>query len=63
MKDAFVVCKRHGITCKTKKRDRSATLDELDAQWTQFEDKHHRRPNTLPMHLVGGFALWSTRRP
>jgi hypothetical protein len=27
-----------------------------------FEDKHHRRPNSLPMHRLVGFALFSTRR-
>ena len=62
MKDAFVVCNRLGITGKAKKRDRRPTLDELDALLTMFEDKHHRRPNSLPMHRVVGFALFSTRR-
>ena len=61
-KDAFVVCNRLGITGKAKKRDRRPTLDELDALLTMFEDKHHRRPNSLPMHRVVGFALFSTRR-
>ncbi|QPO09957.1 Phage integrase family protein [Sulfitobacter pontiacus] len=62
MKDAFVVCNRLGITGKAKRRDRRPTLDELDALLTMFEDKHRRRPNSLPMHRVVGFALFSTRR-
>ena len=62
MKDAFAVCNRFGITGKAKKRDRRPTLDELEALLTMFEDKHHRRPNSLPMHRLVGFALFSTRR-
>jgi integrase len=62
MKDAFLVCNRLGVTGKAKKRERRPTLDELDALLTMFEDKHHRRPNSLPMHRVVGFALFSTRR-
>ena len=56
MKDAFAVCNRFGITGKAKKRDRRPTLDELEALLTMFEDKHHRRPNSLPMHRLVGFA-------
>ncbi|MCP3972385.1 MAG: site-specific integrase [Rhodobacteraceae bacterium] len=62
MKDAFVVCSRLGITGKARKRDRRPSLDELDALLTLFKDKHRRRPNTVPMHRVVGFALFSTRR-
>ncbi|WP_166416100.1 site-specific integrase [Cochlodiniinecator piscidefendens] len=62
MKDAFVVCNRLGITGKAQKRDRRPTLDELNALMSLFEDKHNRRPNSLPMHRVVGFALFSTRR-
>lgn len=62
IKDAFVVCGRLGITGKSRSRDRRPTLDELDALMTLFEDKHFRRPNSLPMHKIVGFALFSTRR-
>ncbi|MDF3413307.1 tyrosine-type recombinase/integrase [Sulfitobacter sp. M57] len=62
MKDAFVVCNRLGITGKGVKRGRRPTLDELDALLTIFEDKHHRRPNSAPLHRIVGFALFSTRR-
>ena len=62
MKDAFVVCNRLGITGKGKKRDRRPTLDELDALLSLFQDKHRHRPDSVPMHRVVGFALFSTRR-
>lgn len=62
IKDAFVVCNRLGITGKGRSRDRRPTLDELDALLKLFEDKHTRRPSSLPMHRVVGFALFSTRR-
>lgn len=62
MKDAFVVCNRLGITGKAKKRDRRPTLNELDALLTMFEDKHRRRPKSVPMHRIVGFAKFSTRR-
>lgn len=62
MKDAFMVCNRLGITGKAKSRDRRPTLDELNALLTLFADKHAHRPNSVPMHKVVGFALFSTRR-
>lgn len=62
MKDAFVVCNRLGNTGKAKKRDRRPTLDELDALLTMFEDKHRRRPKSVPMHRIVGFAIFSTKR-
>ena len=62
MKDAFVVCNRLGITGKGKKRDRRPTLEELDALMSAFQAKHHRRPGSIPMHRIVGFALFSTRR-
>ncbi|WP_107498602.1 site-specific integrase [Thalassobius sp. I31.1] len=62
MKDAFVVCNRLGITGKGRNRDRRPTLAELDALLTLFKDKHAHRPSSLPMHMIVGFALFSTRR-
>lgn len=62
MKDAFTVCNRLGITGKARHRDRRPTLDELDALLSLFEEKHVHRPNSVPMHRVVGFALFSTRR-
>lgn len=62
MKDAFVVCNRLGITGKAVKRDRRPTLDELNRLLSLFADKHRRRPKSLPMHRIVGFALFSTRR-
>jgi integrase len=62
MKDAFTVCNRLGITGKARHRDRRPTLQELDALLSLFEEKHIRRPSSVPMHRVVGFALFSTRR-
>ncbi|SPJ29588.1 hypothetical protein [Falsiruegeria mediterranea] len=62
MTEAMEATKRLGITRKSKSRNRRPTLDELDALLTLFEDKHVRRPSSLPMHRVVGFALFSTRR-
>ena len=62
MKDAFILCNRLGITGKGRSRDRRPTLDELDALLTLFQNKHIRRPSSVPMHKIVGFALFSTRR-
>ncbi|WP_343684894.1 site-specific integrase [Asticcacaulis sp.] len=62
MKDAFIVCKRLGLTGKSKERDRRPTLDELDTILTHYTDRQIRRPSQLPMTLIVPFAIFSTRR-
>lgn len=62
MKDTFVVCNRLGISGKSQKRNRRPTLGELDKLLSLFDDKHAHRPNSVPMHKVVAFALFSTRR-
>lgn len=62
MKDAFVVCKRMGITSKSKARDRRPTLDELDKIMLHYGDRQRRRPGMAPMQKLVAFALFSTRR-
>ena len=62
MKDAHVVLRRMGLTAKSKKRERRPTLDELDKLMQHFADRSKRRPSSLPMHRVIGFAIFSTRR-
>lgn len=62
MDDAFKVCNRLGITGKSIPRNRRPKRDELDALLDMFEQKHARRPKSIPMHKVIGFALFSTRR-
>lgn len=62
MKDAFVVAKRLGIASKSRERDRRPTLDELDKIMVHFGERLKRRPASIPMQKVIGFAIFSTRR-
>ena len=62
MKDAFVVAKRLGIVSKSRERDRRPTLDELDKVMEHFGERLKRRPSSIPMQKVMGFAIFSTRR-
>jgi integrase len=62
MKDAFVVAKRLGIASKSRERDRRPTLDELDKVMEHFGERLKRRPSSIPMEKVMGFAIFSTRR-
>jgi integrase len=62
MKDAFVVAKRLGIASKSRERDRRPTLDELDKVMVHFGERLTRRPSSIPMQKVIGFAIFSTRR-
>ncbi len=57
-----MVWSRLGIAGKSKKRDRRPTLEELNALTGLFKGKHRARPRSAPMHLIVGFALFSTRR-
>jgi integrase len=62
MKDAFVVVKRLGIASKSRERDRRPTLEELDKIMEYFGERSKRRPSSIPMQKVIGFAIFSTRR-
>ena len=62
MKDAFVVAKRLGIASKSRERDRRPALDELDKILEHFGQRLKRRPSSIPMQKVIGFAIFSTRR-
>ena len=62
MKDAFVVAKRLGITTKSRTRDRRPTIDELDKLMIHFGERLKRRPSSVPMQKIMGFAIFSTRR-
>ena len=62
MKDAFVIAKRLGIASKSRERDRRPTLDELDKMMVHFGERLKRRPASIPMQKVIGFAIFSTRR-
>ena len=62
MKDAFVVTKRLGVSTKSRERDRRPTLDELDKLMEYFGARSKRRPSSVPMQKIIGFAIFSTRR-
>lgn len=62
MNDAFVVAKRLGIASKSRERDRRPTLEELDRIMEYFGERLKRRPSSIPMQKVIGFAIFSTRR-
>jgi integrase len=62
MKDAFVVAKRLGIASKSRERDRRPTLEELDKILEYFGERLKRRPSSIPMQKIIGFAMFSTRR-
>jgi integrase len=62
MKDAFVLAKRLGIASKSRERDRRPPLEELDKIMEYFGERLNRRPSSIPMQKVIGFAIFSTRR-
>jgi integrase len=62
MKDAFVVTNRLGVSSKSRERDRRPTLDELDKLMEHFGARSKRRPSSVPMQKIIGFAIFSTRR-
>jgi len=61
-KDAMVVLKRLGLISKSKQRDRRPDLDEMDRLMVHFEGVRRRRPDSIPMQKIVGFAIFSTRR-
>jgi integrase len=62
VKDAFVVCKKLGVTSKGRSRERRPTLEELDRLMEHFGVVKQRRPYSAPMQRIIVFALFSTRR-
>lgn len=62
MTDARRVLKKLGYNMKSRERDRRPTLDELDKLLTHFQDIQARRPTSINMLKMTGFALFSTRR-
>lgn len=61
MRDALEAAKHFGMVSKSAKRDRRPTLDEMNRLMQHFEAKIRRR-NSMPMHRVAAFAMFSTRR-
>jgi integrase len=62
MADARRVLKKLGYNMKSRERDRRPTLDELDKLLTHFRGIQSRRPTSINMLKMAGFALFSTRR-
>ncbi|MBT9267944.1 tyrosine-type recombinase/integrase [Pseudomonas sp. MG-9] len=62
MTDARRVLKKLGYNMKSRERDRRPTLEELDKLLTHFQGIQARRPTSINMLKMTGFALFSTRR-
>lgn len=65
MKDAQKVLKRLGMIGKSDKRDERPTLEQLDKilnHYTSMAEVARRRGDSLPMHVIIPFAIFSTRR-
>jgi integrase len=59
--DAEKVCKKLGLTSKSKQRNRRPTLRELDALMAHFARVEGRRPSSTPMQKIIAFAIFATR--
>ncbi len=62
MTDARKVLRKMGLTSRSKERNRRPTLEELGLLLQHFADMQQRRPSSINMLKVIGFALFSTRR-
>lgn len=62
LSDARKVLKKLGMVSSSKERDRLPTMDELDRLLTYFFEVLQRRPSSINMPKVIGFAIFSTRR-
>ncbi|KPB85084.1 Chorismate mutase protein [Pseudomonas syringae pv. tomato] len=62
MSDARIVLRKLGMVSKSKERTRRPTKDELDALFTHFFETQIRKPSSINMPKVLGFAIFSTRR-
>ncbi|WP_315807521.1 tyrosine-type recombinase/integrase [Pseudomonas sp. C9-3] len=60
--DARRVLRSLGMVSKSKERTRRPTLDELDKMLSHFAEMQVRRPYTINMLKLTGFAIFSTRR-
>ncbi|MCD5977244.1 tyrosine-type recombinase/integrase [Pseudomonas quasicaspiana] len=62
MADARKVLKSLGYKMKSRERDRRPTFEELDKLLKHFVGIQQRRPSSINMLKVAGFAMFSTRR-
>lgn len=61
-RDSATVTKRLGLTSKSQSRNRRPTLNELDTLLTFFDERAKKARQSMPMHKVILFALFSARR-
>lgn len=62
MPDARKVLRKLGYNMKSRERDRRPTKEELDKLLEHFVSMQQRRPSSINMLKVIGFAIFSTRR-
>ena len=62
MADARKVLRRMGLSASSSERNRRPEMEELDRLLTHFNEMQLRRPTSINMLKVMGFALFSTRR-
>lgn len=62
MSDARKVLRKLGYNMKSRERDRRPAKDELDKLLEHFLSMQQRRPSSINMLKVIGFAIFSTRR-
>ncbi|MNO72292.1 Phage integrase family protein [compost metagenome] len=62
MSDARKVLRKLGYNMKSRERDRRPTKVELDRLLEHFFEMQKRRPSSINMPKIVGFALYSTRR-
>lgn len=60
--DARKVLRKLGVRTKSRERDRRPTADELDKLLEYFFETQKRRPSSINMPKIIGFAIFSTRR-
>lgn len=62
MSDARQVLRKLGMVARSRERSRRPTLEELHKLLKHFQDMQKRRPSSINMLKVVGFAIFSTRR-
>lgn len=62
MQDARIVLRKLGMVSKSKERTRRPSKGELNALLQHFFDMQTRKPTSINMLKVLGFAIFSTRR-
>ncbi|MCU1718689.1 site-specific integrase [Pseudomonas sp. 5P_3.1_Bac2] len=62
MSDARHVLRKLGMVSRSRERNRRPTREELELLLGHFSEMQQRRPSSINMLKVVGFALFSTRR-